>query len=211
MKSNIEGAEGLPLEVFDAVRKSVEESRSQSYRVLAILFSGFNRSDVKESLGIVATFCQQGVTSGIHGQYECVREFSEADFTDDPERIDAQTLILHGDDVQIAPIEDSGRLSTKIAKNTRPKSMPVGHTGLARPMPPRSMRTDCVPAVGTSTSSRCMKTAKAHCSHKSSCAAFGQFRPRLIQLARRLRIPGAGDFRDTAKTIRKISKDMKHP
>ncbi|WP_116140219.1 alpha/beta fold hydrolase [Trinickia diaoshuihuensis] len=121
---------GLPLDVFDSIRKGVAENRSQFYRDLATPFFGFNRPDAKVVQGTIDAFWAQGMTGGIHGQYECIREFSEVDYTEDLKKIDVPTLILHGDDDQIVPIDDSGRLSAKIVKNATLKVYEGGSHGM---------------------------------------------------------------------------------
>jgi non-heme chloroperoxidase len=108
---------GRPLDVFDGIRKGVAENRSQFYKDLAVPFFGFNRPNAKVSQGTIDAFWEQGMAGGILGQYLCIKEFSEVDYTEDLKKIDVPTLILHGDDDQIVPIDDAGRLSAKIVKN----------------------------------------------------------------------------------------------
>ena len=108
---------GLPMDVFDGIRRGVAANRSQFYRDLAVPFFGFNRRGAKVSAGTVDAFWAQGMTGGIHGQYLCIREFSEVDYTEDLKKIDVPTLILHGDDDQIVPIDNAGRLSAQIVKH----------------------------------------------------------------------------------------------
>jgi len=107
---------GLPKEVFDGIRKGVADNRSKFYQELAIPFFGFNRPNAKPEKGTIDAFWSQGLTGSALGQYLCVREFSEVDYTPDLEKIDVPTLVLHGSDDQIVPIDDSGRLSAKIVK-----------------------------------------------------------------------------------------------
>jgi len=108
---------GLPMDVFDGIRKGVADNRSQFYKDLAVPFFGFNRPDAKVAQGTIDAFWAQGMAGGIHGQYLCIREFSEVDYTEDLKKIDVPTLILHGDDDQIVPIDAAGKLSAKIVKN----------------------------------------------------------------------------------------------
>ncbi|MEJ0002808.1 MAG: alpha/beta hydrolase [Pararobbsia sp.] len=108
---------GLPLDVFDQIRGGVKGNRSQFYKDLATPFYGYNRPGAKASQGVIDEFWFQGMRGSIKGQYDCVREFSEVDYTEDLKKIDVPTLILHGDDDQIVPIDDAGRLSAKIVKN----------------------------------------------------------------------------------------------
>ncbi|WP_066732766.1 alpha/beta fold hydrolase [Cupriavidus sp. D384] len=105
---------GLPMEVFDGIRQGVAGNRSQFYKDLAVPFFGFNRPDAKVAQGTIDNFWQQGMAGGVLGQYLCVKEFSEVDYTGDLKKIDVPTLILHGDDDQIVPIDDAGRLSARI-------------------------------------------------------------------------------------------------
>ncbi|VVE12180.1 alpha/beta fold hydrolase [Pandoraea cepalis] len=112
---------GLPLEVFDNIRKSVADNRSQFYKDLAVPFFGFNRPDAKVSQGTVDAFWAQGMTGSILGQYLCVKEFSEVDYTEDLKKMTIPTLILHGDDDQIVPIGNAAELSVKIAPNAKLK------------------------------------------------------------------------------------------
>ncbi|MGF6963892.1 non-heme chloroperoxidase [Paraburkholderia sp. WC7.3g] len=108
---------GLPMSVFDNIRAGVAANRSQFYMDLATPFYGFNRPDAKVSQGLVQDFWRQGMAGSIKGQYECIKQFSEVDYTDDLKKISVPTLILHGDDDQIVPIDDSAKLSAKIVKN----------------------------------------------------------------------------------------------
>jgi len=121
---------GLPVDVFDGIRKNVAENRSQFYKDLAVPFFGFNRPNVKVSQGTIDAFWAQGMMGGVYGQYQCVKEFSEVDYTEDLKKIDVPTLILHGDDDQIVPIDDSARLSAKIVKHAQLKVIPGGAHGM---------------------------------------------------------------------------------
>jgi non-heme chloroperoxidase len=108
---------GLPMSVFDGIRANVAANRSQFYKDLAVPFYGFNRPNAKVIQGAIDEFWREGMLGSILGQYACVKEFSEVDYTDDLKKIDVPTLVLHGDDDQIVPIDDSGRLSAKLVKN----------------------------------------------------------------------------------------------
>ena len=121
---------GLPMEVFDGIRKGVAENRSQFYRDLATPFFGFNRPGAKVSQGTIDAFWAQGMTGGIHGQYLCIKEFSEVDYTEDLKKIDVPVLFLHGDDDQIVPIDDSARLGVELVKNGTLKVYPGGAHGM---------------------------------------------------------------------------------
>ncbi|CAB3790240.1 alpha/beta fold hydrolase [Pararobbsia alpina] len=108
---------GLPIEVFEQIRAGVKADRSQYYKDLAMAFYSYNRPNAKISQGVIDAFWLQGMRGGIKGQYDCVKQFSEVDYTEDLKKFDVPTLILHGDDDQIVPIDDGGRLSAKIVKN----------------------------------------------------------------------------------------------
>ncbi|WP_304992776.1 alpha/beta fold hydrolase [Burkholderia plantarii] len=107
---------GLPMSVFDGIRAGVAANRSQFYLDLATPFYGFNRPNAKVSQGLVQDFWRQGMAGSIKGQYECIKQFSEVDYTEDLKQISVPTLILHGDDDQIVPIDDSARLSAKLVR-----------------------------------------------------------------------------------------------
>ncbi|WP_083615061.1 alpha/beta fold hydrolase [Paraburkholderia sp. SOS3] len=108
---------GLPVSTFDGIRNGVSANRSQFYRDLAIPFYGYNRPNAKVSQAVVDEFWREGMLGGIKGQYECIKQFSEVDYTEDLKKINVPTLILHGDDDQIVPIADAGMLSEKIVKS----------------------------------------------------------------------------------------------
>ncbi|MCO5396989.1 alpha/beta fold hydrolase [Ralstonia soli] len=121
---------GLPMDVFDGIRKGVADNRSQFYLDLATPFFGFNRPGAKVSQGTIDAFWAQGMTGGIHGQYACIKEFSEVDYTEDLKKIDVPVLFLHGDDDQIVPIDNSARLGVELVKNGTLKVYPGGSHGM---------------------------------------------------------------------------------
>src|SRR6266404_8347491 len=104
---------GLPLAVFNEIRANVLADRSNFWKDLSIPFYGFNRPGAKVSEGLRESFWLQGMMCGLPGAYFCIKAFSETDLTEDLKKIDVPTLILHGDDDQIVPIDDSARLSSK--------------------------------------------------------------------------------------------------
>jgi non-heme chloroperoxidase len=108
---------GLPIEVFDQLRAGVQEDRAQFWKDLSMPFYGYNRPGAKISEGMRESFWLQGMMAGFPASYFCIKAFSETDLTEDLNKIDVPTLILHGDDDQIVPIEDSALLSAKIIKN----------------------------------------------------------------------------------------------
>jgi non-heme chloroperoxidase len=122
---------GLPLEVFDGLRAGSTENRSQLYKELASgPFYGFNRPDAKASQGLIDSFWMQGVMAGHKNTYDCIKAFSETDFTEDLKKIDVPTLIIHGDDDQIVPIEAAGKASARIVKNAKLIIYPGGPHGI---------------------------------------------------------------------------------
>ncbi len=108
--------EGLPLEVFDAIRAGLVNDRSQFYRDLAIQFYGANRPGAKVSQGILDQFWLWSMQSGLKNAYESIKAFSETDFTEDLKKFDVPTLVMHGEDDQIVPVHDSARKSAKLIK-----------------------------------------------------------------------------------------------
>src|SRR5229473_1261971 len=110
---------GLPMEAFDQIRAGVLNDRSQFFKDLSAPFYGANRPGAKVSQGLRDSFWLQGMQAGFKGVIDCIKAFSETDFTEDLEKIDVPTLILHGDDDQIVPIADSAMLSSKIVKDSR--------------------------------------------------------------------------------------------
>src|SRR5208282_1643426 len=110
----------LPIEVFDAIRAASVADRSQLYRNLASgPFFGFNRPGAKVSHGMIDSFWLQGMTGGHKNTYDCIKAFSETDFTEDLKKFDVPTLVIHGDDDQIVPIDAAGRASAKLVKNSK--------------------------------------------------------------------------------------------
>ena len=116
---------GIPQDVFDGLRKAVADNRSQFYRDFPSgPFYGFNRPGAKVSQAIIDNWWRQGMNGGAKAQYDCIRAFSETDFTDDLKNIDVPTLVMHGEDDQIVPIADSAHLSIKLLKKGTLKTYP---------------------------------------------------------------------------------------
>jgi len=115
---------GLPMEVFDSIRAGVANNRPQFYKDITLPFYGYNRPGAKVSEGIREHWWLQGMMGGVKAHYDCIKTFSETDFTEDLKKIDVPTLILHGDDDQIVPIADSALLSAKLVKNSTLKVYP---------------------------------------------------------------------------------------
>ncbi|MGR4871232.1 alpha/beta fold hydrolase [Variovorax sp. LARHSF232] len=122
---------GLPIEVFDGIRAGVTADRSQFFKDLTIPFYGANRPDAKVSQGLRDSFWLQGMAGGHKGLLDCIKQFSETDFTEDLKKFDVPTLIAHGDDDQIVPIGASAMLAAKLVKGATLKVYPGASHGLA--------------------------------------------------------------------------------
>jgi non-heme chloroperoxidase len=109
---------GLPMETFDGIRAAVLADRSQFFKDLTTPFYGFNRPGAKVSQGLRDSFWLQGMQAGFKGVIDCIKAFSETDFTEDLKAMDVPTLIMHGDDDQIVPIAASALLSAKLVKRS---------------------------------------------------------------------------------------------
>jgi non-heme chloroperoxidase len=124
--------EGTPLEVFDGIRKGTAGDRSQFFKDLTMPFYGFNRSGAKANEGLRNSFWLQGMQGSVKGQYDCIHEFSEVDYTGDLKKIDKPTLVIHGGDDQIVPIQASAEKTAKIVKGAQLKVFPGAPHGLAQ-------------------------------------------------------------------------------
>jgi non-heme chloroperoxidase len=122
---------GLPMDVFDGIRKGVGSDRSQFYKDLSGPFYGANRPGANVSQGLRDQFWQQGMLTGLQGALDCIRAFSETDFTEDLKKINVPTLIIHGDDDQIVPIGASAQAAAKIIKGATLKIYPGASHGLS--------------------------------------------------------------------------------
>ncbi|MDG4896343.1 MAG: alpha/beta hydrolase [Mesorhizobium sp.] len=108
---------GLPIEVFDGFRAALVANRAQFFHdVPAGPFYGFNRPGAQVSEGVIDNWWRQGMMGGAKAHYDCIKAFSETDFTEDLKKIDVPVLVMHGDDDQIVPIADSALLSVKLLK-----------------------------------------------------------------------------------------------
>jgi non-heme chloroperoxidase len=122
---------GLPIDVFDGFRAAQRADRAQFYLDVASgPFYGFNRPGAKVSQGLINNWWRQGMMAGVKATYDCIKAFSETDFTEDLEKFDLPTLIIHGDDDQIVPIGASAMLSSKLVKGARLKVYPGLSHGL---------------------------------------------------------------------------------
>lgn len=122
---------GTPIDVFDELRTEFGADKSQFLRGIARPFFGANRPGAHVSQGILDSFWVQGMQGGFISLYECIKAFSETDFTEDLEKFDVPALVLHGDDNQIVPIADAALLSAKIIPNAQLKV----YTGAPHGMP----------------------------------------------------------------------------
>ncbi|GAA3504235.1 alpha/beta hydrolase [Streptomyces prasinosporus] len=114
---------GTPIEVFDGLRDSLAANRSQFYIELASgPFYGFNRPGAEVSQGLIDNWWRQGMTGAANAHYECIKAFSETDFTEDLKKIEVPVLVMHGTDDQIVPYDDSAPLTVKLLKNGTLKS-----------------------------------------------------------------------------------------
>jgi non-heme chloroperoxidase len=121
---------GLPMDTFDKIRTAVLTDRAQFFKDLSAPFYGVNRPGAKVSQGLRDSFWLQGMLAGHKAVYDCIKAFSETDFTEDLKKFEVPTLILHGDDDQIVPIGASALLSSKIVKGATLKIYPGAPHGM---------------------------------------------------------------------------------
>jgi len=121
---------GLPLAAFDGIRAGVRADRSQFLKDLSLPFFGFNRPGAKVSQGVRDAFWFQGMQCGLKNALDCIRAFSETDFSADLERFDVPTLVIHGDDDQVVPIDAAGRAAAKLIRGARLSVYPGAPHGL---------------------------------------------------------------------------------
>jgi non-heme chloroperoxidase len=126
---------GTPIEAFDAIRGGVSGDRSQFYKDLSEPFYGANRPGAQVSQGVREAFWLWSMQVGLKGAYDCIKAFSETDLTEDLQRIDVPTLIVHGDDDQIVPIDASARRAVELVKDATLKVYPGASHGLAQVAP----------------------------------------------------------------------------
>ena len=115
---------GLPIDVFNGIRAGVAGNRAQFYIDITLPFYGYNRPGAQVSEGIRRQWWAQGMAGGIKAHYDCIKAFSETDFTEDLKKIDVPTFVMHGDDDQIVPIGASAPLSAELVKNATLKVYP---------------------------------------------------------------------------------------
>ncbi len=121
---------GLPISAFDEIRANVANNRSEFYRNLAVPFYGLNRPGSKASKGLPDHFWLMGMQVGLKPALDCIKAFSETDFTEDLKKIEIPTLVLHGDDDQIVPIGSSAPMAAKLLRNSTLKVYPGADHGL---------------------------------------------------------------------------------
>ena len=121
---------GLPMDAFDKIRSGVITDRSQFFKDLATPFYGANRPGAKVSQGLLDSFWLQGMQAGFKSVFDCIKAFSETDFTEDLKKIDVPTLVLHGDEDQIVPIASSALLSSKMIQGATLKIYPGAPHGM---------------------------------------------------------------------------------
>jgi non-heme chloroperoxidase len=122
--------EGLPIEVFDDMRRRIMMDRAQFYKDLAVMFYGANRPGAVVSQGVLDQFWLWSMQAGLKNAYESIRAFSETDFTEDLKKIDVPTLVLHGEDDQIVPVRDSAVKSARLIKGAKDIYYPGAPHGL---------------------------------------------------------------------------------
>ena len=122
--------EGLPLDVLDGLRAGLVKDRSQFYKDLAIQFYGANRPDAEVSQGVLDQFWLWSMQSGLKNAYDSIKAFSETDFTEDLQKFDVPTLVLHGEDDQIVSVNDSARKSARLIKDAQEIYYPGAPHGL---------------------------------------------------------------------------------
>ncbi|MBS0586334.1 MAG: alpha/beta hydrolase [Verrucomicrobia bacterium] len=132
MVKSASNPKGIPMEIFDKIRKGVHDDRAEYFKELSIPFYGANKPGAKVSEGLKNSFWRQGMESGFRAVYECIKAFSETDFTEDLKKISLPTLIIHGDADQMVPIETSALLSKKLLKNATLKIYPGASHGLCQ-------------------------------------------------------------------------------
>jgi non-heme chloroperoxidase len=124
MVKSAKNPDGVPKEVFDDIRKGTAYNRSQFYKDLTMPFYGYNRPGAKISEAVRDNWWRQGMMGGVKAAYDCVEQFSEVDYTDDLKAMDIPVLVMHGEDDQIVPFQNSAVKSVKLLKNGKLKSYP---------------------------------------------------------------------------------------
>lgn len=126
---------GLDISVFDGLREGIAGNRPQFYKDVSMGFFGYNRPDADVSPATQDQFWRLGLQSSVKASYDCVKQFSETDFTEDLKKIDVPTLFLHGEDDQIVPLSDSSALAVKLVKGAQLKTIAGAPHGLCNTIP----------------------------------------------------------------------------
>ncbi len=121
---------GVPLDVFDGIRKGVEEDRAAFFKELTLAFYGYNRPDAKASEGVRDSFVAQGMQGSIKAMYDCIKAFSETDQREDLRKMTIPTLVIHGDDDQIVPFETCGKAAAQLLPDAELKVYKGGSHGI---------------------------------------------------------------------------------
>src|SRR4051812_23829946 len=111
--------EGLPIEVFDELRRGLAKDRSQFYKDFAVMFYGANRPGASVSQGMLDQFWLWSMQAGLKNSYDSIKAFSETNFTEDLKKFDVPTLVMHGEDDQIVPVKDSARKPARLIKGAK--------------------------------------------------------------------------------------------
>jgi non-heme chloroperoxidase len=123
--------DGLPMEVFDGIRAGLVKDRGEFYRQFGALFYGLNRPNASVSQSVLDQFWNQCMQVGLKNTYECVKAFSETDFTEDLKKFDVPTLFLHGEDDQIVPLAISAKRAARLVKGAKETYYPGAPHGIA--------------------------------------------------------------------------------
>jgi non-heme chloroperoxidase len=119
MVKSASNPEGLAIELFDQLRSGLAKDHSQFYKDFAVLFYGANRAGAKVSQGMLDQFWLWSMQAGLKNSYDCIKAFSETDFTEDLKKFDVPTLVMHGEDDQIVPVKDSAKKSARLIKGAQ--------------------------------------------------------------------------------------------
>jgi non-heme chloroperoxidase len=129
--------EGIPIEVFDGLRAGLAKDPSQFWKDFAMMFYGANRPGAKVSQGMLDQFWLWSMQGSLKSAYECIKAFSETDFTEDLKKFDVPTLVLHGEDDQVVPVKDSAQKSAKLIRGATEVYYPGGAHGITATEPDR--------------------------------------------------------------------------
>lgn len=134
MVQTADNPNGLPIAVYDGIRQGTAHNSSEFLKQIAVPVFGFNRPSAKVSQGLIDAMWAAGMMCAVNAEYDCIKAFSETDFTEDLKKFDVPTLFLHGDDDQIVPLELSSMKASKLVANATLKIYPGAPHGLALTM-----------------------------------------------------------------------------